>query len=64
MVDPLSITIGIGVAIAAILAGYGLYAAGQRPAYMVDMREVSRYYTETAAVEALEEDIRNDEGQT
>lgn len=61
MVEPLSITIGIGVALVGIAAAYGLYAAGQRPAYMVDMREVSRYYKETAAVEALEEDVSNGE---
>lgn len=62
MVEPLSVTIGIGVAITALLAAYGLYAAGQRPAYMVDMREVSRYYKETAAVSALEDDVGDSEG--
>jgi len=63
MVDPLSITIGIGVAVAVGLAAYGLYAAGQRPEHIVDMREVSNYYRHTSTLRALEGDIDDDEGE-
>jgi len=61
MVDPVSLSIGAVVTIASLLGAYGLYAAGQRPAHMVDMREVSNYYRRTAAAEALQQDIDDDE---
>lgn len=57
VVDPLSVTIGIGAAIAALLAAYGLYAAGQRPEYVVDMREVASYYQHKSTNEALNENL-------
>jgi len=62
MVEPLSIAIGIGIGVAALLAGFGLYAAGQRPDHMVDMREVSNYYRHKSAMEALEEDVDGNGG--
>lgn len=63
MVDPLSITFGIGLAVAALLAAYGLYAAGQRPSHMVDMREVSAYYRHKNAEEALSQDVDASDGE-
>lgn len=61
MVDPVSATIGSIVTLSALLGSYGLYSLGQRPAHVVDMREVSNYYRRTAAVEALEQDVDDDE---
>jgi len=62
MVDPVSLSVGALATITALTGAYGLYAAGQRPGYMVDMREVSNYYRRTAAVEALEQDVEDSDG--
>jgi len=61
MVEPLSVAIGIGAAVVIILASAGLYFAGQRPTYMVDMREVANYYRHVSANEALEQDVEDSE---
>jgi len=61
MVDPLSVTVGIGVAVAVLLAGLGLYYLGQRPAHMVDMTEVAAYHRHRSAAEALEQDVDDSE---
>jgi len=60
MVDPISITIGVGACVLALLAAYGLYAAGQRPDHMVNMREVASYYRHSSAQEALSEEVDED----
>jgi len=62
MVDPISISLGAVATLVTITASYGLYSAGQSPGYMVDMREVSNYYRRTAAVEALEQDVEDSDG--
>jgi hypothetical protein len=60
MVDPISATIGVGACLLALLAAYGLYAAGQRPDHMVDMNEVASYYRHASAQEALSEEVNQD----
>jgi len=62
MVEPVSVTIGIGIAVAAVLIALGLYLAGRRPDHIVDMREVSSYYRRQQALEALAEDVDGTEG--
>jgi len=61
MVEPLSVAIGIGVAVVIILASAGLYFAGQRPDHIVDMREVANYYRHVSANESLEQDVEDSE---
>jgi 2-polyprenyl-6-methoxyphenol hydroxylase-like FAD-dependent oxidoreductase len=61
MVDPISVAIGIGAAVAGLLAAGGLYLAGRRPAHVIDMREVSAYYRHVSANEALQQDIDDPE---
>jgi hypothetical protein len=61
MVEPLSVAIGIGIGIAALLAGTGLYLLGQKPDHIVNMREVSNYYRHVSANRALEQDIDDSE---
>jgi len=62
MVDPVSLSIGAVATITSLTAAYGLYAAGQRPAHIVDMREVASYYRHTSANEALREDMEDSDG--
>ena len=63
MVDPISVAIGIGVAVATLLAALGLFLAGQQPDHIVDMREVSSYYRHVSANEALQQDIDDSRGE-
>ena len=65
MVEPLSVTIGIGVAAVAFLALVGVYLTGfvraRNPDHVVDMREVSNYYRHVNSNEALNQDVRDDD---
>lgn len=61
MVDPISISLGAVATLVTLTASYGLYSLGQSPGYLVDMREVSNYYRRTAAVEALDQDVEDNE---
>jgi len=63
MVDPVSITLGIGGTVVATLAGIGLYLAGRRPDHIVNMRAISSYYRRKQALEALQQDVNDDEGE-
>jgi hypothetical protein len=63
MVDPVSITLGIGGTVVAALAAVGLYLAGRRPDYIVNMRAISSYYRRKQALEALQQDIDDSEGE-
>jgi len=62
MVDPVSISIGVGGTVVAGLAAVGLYLAGRRPDHIVDMRAVSSYYRRQNALESLQQDIDDEEG--
>jgi hypothetical protein len=62
MVDPVSISIGVLGTVVAALAGVGLYLAGRRPDHIVDMRAVSSYYRRQNALESLQQDIDDEEG--
>jgi len=64
MVDPVSVTLGIGGTVVAVLAATGLYLAGRRPDHIVNMRAVSSYYRRERALEALEQDVNDDEEET
>jgi hypothetical protein len=63
MVDPVSITLGVGGTVVATLAGIGLYLLGRRPDHIVNMRAVSGYYRRKQQLEALQQDVDDDEGQ-
>lgn len=60
MVDPVSITIGVGATLVTMAAALGLYLAGRAPDHIVDMREVSSYYRHQSALSALEDDVDDD----
>jgi xanthine/uracil/vitamin C permease (AzgA family) len=65
MVEPLSVAIGIGVAVGILLAFLGLmlvgYVVGRRPDHIVDMSEVSAYYRHRSAAAALSQDVQDSE---
>lgn len=61
MVAALSLVYGALAALVILGALYGVYAAGQRPSYMVDMREVAAYYRHEASNDALENATADDE---
>jgi len=64
MVDPVSITIGAGVTLALAGVSLGLYLAGRAPDHIVNMREISSYYRRKQALEALQQDVDDEEGET
>lgn len=53
MVDPLSITIGIAVAVFALLAGLGVAFIARFPDHIVNMREVRSYQMQVNANRTL-----------
>jgi len=63
MVDPMSVTIGIGVAVVALLAILGVYLAGfrqaRKPDGIVDMGEISNYYRHKNSNQALAQDVED-----
>jgi len=63
MVDPVSITLGIGGTVVAVLAATGLYLLGRQPDHIVNMRAVSSYYRREQGLEALQQDVNDDEGE-
>jgi len=63
MVDPVSVTIGVALTVVTTAASLGLYLAGRAPDHIVNMREVSSYYRRQSALEALAEDVDDDEGE-
>lgn len=66
MVDPLSVALGIGVAVVVLLAAFGLFAGGwirgRAPDHIVDMNEVSNYQMHVQANEALAQDVDDADG--
>jgi len=62
MVDPLSITLGIGVSVVGILASLGLYLAGRSPDHIINMRDIAAYHRHQSAIQALAEDVDDSEG--
>jgi len=63
MVDPVSVTIGVGVSVVSILAAGGLYLAGRAPDHIINVREVETYERRTASIRALRQDIRDGEDE-
>lgn len=65
MVDPLSVALGIGVAVVVLLAAFGLFAGGwirgRSPDHVVDMNEVENYHQGTWANQAMSKDIDDSE---
>jgi hypothetical protein len=57
MVDPLSISLGIGIAVLLAAAGTGIYLLGRSPDHIVNMRSVAGYYRQQQALESLNQDI-------
>lgn len=64
MVDPVSVTIGIGVSVVGILAAAGLYLAGRTPDHIINMRSVASYYRHQSALEALNQDVDDEETES
>lgn len=62
MVDPLSVSIGAGASVVAILAALGLYYAGRAPDHIINMREVDNYYRHVSAHQALQDDVGDQGG--
>jgi len=60
MVDPLSVSIGIGVSFILAMAIVGFIMVGFRrarqPDYIIDMREVSNYHRHSNAARKLRDD--------
>jgi GMP synthase PP-ATPase subunit len=63
MVDPLSISLGIGFTVLIAAAAVGVYFAGRAPDHIVNVRAVSSYYRRQQALEALNQDIDEYEGE-
>jgi hypothetical protein len=63
MVEPVSVTVGIGASAAGLLAAAGLYLSGyvrsRSPDHIVDMREVSNYYRHKNSNESLNQDVED-----
>jgi len=61
MVDPLSVTIGVGLAVALGTAVLGIYLFGyvkaREPEHIVDMQEVANYQRHKQSAEALRQDV-------
>lgn len=61
MIEPISFAVGIGAALAALLAALGLVGLGRyhalRPDHVVDMDEVEAYERQKHSAEALRQDV-------
>jgi hypothetical protein len=60
MVDPVSVTIGVGGTVLIATAALGLYLAGRAPDHIINMRAVSSYYRHRSALKSLEDDVDDD----
>jgi hypothetical protein len=61
MVEVLSILIGVGLTVVGLLAVIGIGLAFRTPDHIIDMREVANYHRYTSSIEALDQDVADEE---